>query len=56
MVYPCVVLYTLIETPEFSARRASERIYLLTCYAKAEQEDISPNQRKMLRLVVEQLP
>lgn len=112
MVYSSLVLYTLIETPEFSARRVrllsdaefrviqsrllaepdvgnvipgtggvrklrvamrgkgtrgggrviyllrrqSGRIYLLTCYAKGEQEDISPNQRKMLRLVVDQLP
>jgi hypothetical protein len=37
-------------------RRQSGRIYLLTCYAKGEQEDLSPSQRKTLRSVADQLP
>ena len=40
----------------YLVRRQSGRIYLLTCYAKGEQEDLSPSQRKSLRLIVNQLP
>lgn len=39
----------------YIVRHQSGRIYLLTCYAKAVMEDLSPAQRRALRAIVEQL-
>ena len=39
----------------YIVRLQTGRIYLLTCYAKAEREDLSPKQRHALRLLAEEL-
>lgn len=39
----------------YTVRRPTGRIYLLTCYAKTEKDDLTPNERRQLRMLANRL-